>query len=68
MNPPLASLSGALTPVEAMPHWMQPVTQFNPIYHFSVIARGVMLKGSGFDTLWPNFPSRLPFSPLSWSR
>ncbi|HEX4231113.1 MAG TPA: ABC transporter permease [Bryobacteraceae bacterium] len=55
VNPPLASLSGALTPVEAMPHWMQPFTRFNPIYHFSVIARGVMLKGSGFDTLWPNF-------------
>jgi ABC-2 type transport system permease protein len=55
VNPPLASLSGALTPVEAMPHWMQPFTKFNPIYHFGVIARGVMLKGSGFDTLWPNF-------------
>ncbi|HEX4808281.1 MAG TPA: ABC transporter permease [Bryobacteraceae bacterium] len=55
VNPPLASLSGALTPVEAMPHGMQPLTQVNPIYHFSVIARGVMLKGSGLDTLWPNF-------------
>ena len=26
VNPPLASLSGALTPVEAMPHWLQPLT------------------------------------------
>lgn len=55
VNPPLSSLSGALTPVEAMPHWMQPFTRFNPIYHFGVIARAVMLKGSGLDTLWPNF-------------
>lgn len=55
VNPPLSSLSGALTPVESMPHWMQPVTRVNPIYHFGVIARGVLLKGSGFDTLWPNF-------------
>jgi ABC-2 type transport system permease protein len=55
VNPPLASLSGALTPVEAMPHWMQPFTRFNPIYHFGVIARAVMLKGSGLETLWPNF-------------
>jgi len=55
VNPPLSSLSGALTPVEAMPYWMQPFTRFNPIYHFGVIARAVMLKGSGFDTLWPNF-------------
>lgn len=55
VNPPLSSLSGALTPVEAMPHWMQPLTQVNPIYHFSVIARGAMLKGTGMDTLWPHF-------------
>ena len=34
VNPPLASLSGALTPVEAMPHWMQPLTVLNPIRHF----------------------------------
>jgi ABC-2 type transport system permease protein len=55
VNPPMSSLSGALTPVEAMPHWMQPLTKFNPIYHFGVIARASMLKGSGIDTLWPNF-------------
>jgi ABC-2 type transport system permease protein len=55
VNPPLSSLSGALTPIEAMPHWMQPLTLLNPIRHFSVIARGVLLKGSGFETLWPNF-------------
>ena len=55
VNPPLSSLSGALTPIEAMPKWMQPLTQANPIRHFSVIARGVLLKGSGLDVLWPDF-------------
>ncbi len=55
INPPLAFLSGAVTPVEAMPAWLQPVAQLNPIYHFGVIARGSMLKGSGLETLWPNF-------------
>ena len=55
VNPPMVSLSGALTPMEAMLHWMQPLTTFNPIYHFGVIARASMLKGSGFETLWPNF-------------
>ena len=34
VNPPLTSLSGAFTPVEAMPKWLQPVAQFNPIQHF----------------------------------
>jgi ABC-2 type transport system permease protein len=62
VNPPMSSLSGALTPVEAMPHWMQPLTKFNPIYHFGVIARATMLKGSGFETLWPNFLALLTFT------
>lgn len=55
INPPLVSLSGALNPVEAMPTWLQPLTIINPIHHFAVIARGSMLKGSGLDSLWPNF-------------
>jgi ABC-2 type transport system permease protein len=55
INPPLVSLSGALNPVEAMPRWLQPLTVVNPIHHFATIARGSMLKGSGIDTLWPNF-------------
>jgi ABC-2 type transport system permease protein len=55
VNPPLTSLSGAFTPVEAMPKWLQPIAQFNPIQHFGMISRGAMLKGSGIGTLWPNF-------------
>ena len=47
--------SGALTPAEAMPDWLQPLVKINPIHHFSVIARSSMIKGSGFGTLWPNF-------------
>jgi ABC-2 type transport system permease protein len=62
INPPLATLSGALTPAEAMPHWLQPVTRFNPIYHFGVIARAAMLKGSGMDALWPHFLTLLAFT------
>jgi ABC-2 type transport system permease protein len=62
VNPPMSSLSGALTPIEAMPHWMQPLTKFNPIYHFGVIARASMLKGSGFETLWPNFLALFAFT------
>jgi ABC-2 type transport system permease protein len=62
INPPLSSLSGALNPVEAMPRWMQPLTIFNPIHHLATIARGGMLKGSGFATLWPNFLALLIFT------
>src|SRR5579871_1481465 len=62
VNPPLTSLSGAFTPVEAMPKWLQPDAQFNPIQHFGVISRGAMLKGSGMATLWPNFLALLAFT------
>lgn len=62
VNPPLASLSGALTPVEAMPHWLQPVTMFNPIRHFGIITRAALLKGSGIDTLWPNVLALVAFT------
>jgi ABC-2 type transport system permease protein len=62
VNPPLTSLSGAFTPVEAMPKWLQPMAQFNPIQHFGMISRGAMLKGSGIGTLWPNFLALLAFT------
>src|SRR5580658_2404319 len=62
INPPLATLSGALTPVEAMPRWMQPITLLNPIRHFGIITRGTMLKGSGIDVLWPNFLALIGFA------
>lgn len=62
VNPPLTSLSGAFTPVEAMPKWLQPIAQFNPIQHFGQISRGTMLKGSGVTTLWPNFLALAAFT------
>lgn len=62
VNPPLAVLSGALTPVEAMPAWLQPVTWLNPIRHFGIITRGTLLKGSGMDVLWPNFLALIAFT------
>jgi ABC-2 type transport system permease protein len=62
VNPPLASLSGALTPIEAMPHWMQPLTILNPIRHFGIVARSVLLKGSGIEAVWPNLLVLLAFT------
>ena len=62
VNPPIAMLAGATTPVEAMPHWLQPVTQLNPVYHFAVMARGVMLKGVGLEVLYPNLLALAAFA------
>jgi ABC-2 type transport system permease protein len=62
VNPPMASLSGALSPIEGMPHWMQPLTLFNPIAHFGIISRGVLLRGSGIETLWPHVLALMAFA------
>ena len=67
VNPPLASLSGALNPVEAMPRWLQPLTVLNPIHHFATIVRANMLKGSGLATLWPNFIALFAFTLVLFS-
>ncbi|HEY1977093.1 MAG TPA: ABC transporter permease [Candidatus Baltobacteraceae bacterium] len=55
LNPPLAALSGAFTPIEAMPKWLQPFTIPNPVANWAIIARGALIKGSPFDVLWQNF-------------
>ena len=62
VNPPLASLSGSLMPVEAMPKWLQPITWLNPLRHFGLIARGILVKQSGLAELWPNFLVLLIFT------
>jgi ABC-2 type transport system permease protein len=62
VNPPIAMLAGATTPVEAMPHWLQPVTNLNPVFHFAVLARGIMLKGVGLEVLYPNLLALAAFA------
>jgi ABC-2 type transport system permease protein len=54
VNPPLTALSGAFTPIEAMPKWIQPVALFNPIAHFAAIARDILVKGVGLDIVYPH--------------
>jgi drug efflux transport system permease protein len=62
VNPPLAVLSGALTPIDAMPKWVQPLTLLNPIRHFAEISRGVLVKGVGLEVVYPQVLSLLAFT------
>jgi ABC-2 type transport system permease protein len=55
VNPMLTTASGAVTPAEAVPRWLQPLVWINPIRDFSVIARSNMIKGTGFAGLWADF-------------
>ncbi len=60
--PPIALLSGATTPIEAMPYWLQPLTYLNPVRHFATISRGVLLKGVGLDVIYPNLLALIAFA------
>jgi ABC-2 type transport system permease protein len=44
---PAVLLSGIMTPVLAMPGWLQPVALVNPIRWYAEIMRGVLLRGAG---------------------
>jgi ABC-2 type transport system permease protein len=52
-NMPMITLSGFGTPIASMPPLLQKLSYANPLAHVMVILRGVYLKGSGFDVLWP---------------
>jgi len=51
---PFMMLSGFTFPIRSMPTAVQWFTYFNPMRYFLEVVRGIFLKGSGFDTLWPN--------------
>jgi ABC-2 type transport system permease protein len=51
VNAPVALVSGATTPLEAMPGWLERASALNPVRHFAAVARAVMLKGAGPDAV-----------------
>jgi ABC-2 type transport system permease protein len=52
---PMVYLSGFVFPIENMPSLIQALTIIVPLRYFLVIVRGIFLKGTGFDVLWPQF-------------
>jgi ABC-2 type transport system permease protein len=51
---PMIYLSGLIFPVENMPSIIQKATVVIPLKYYTHIIRGVFLKGSGLDVLWPD--------------
>jgi ABC-2 type transport system permease protein len=49
---PAILLSGVMTPIRAMPDWLQYVTLLNPVRYFAEVMRGVLMRGAGFGDLW----------------
>jgi len=50
---PMIYLSGLIFPIENMPQAIQYVTYAIPLRYYAEIIRGIFLRGSGIDVLWP---------------
>ncbi len=55
-------MSGLFTPIESMPEWAQFLTEFNPIKYYVEVMRMVMLKGSSFIDILPQFTKTLIYA------
>ncbi|MGH2707865.1 MAG: ABC transporter permease [Actinomycetota bacterium] len=40
-------MSGLFTPIDSMPHWVQVLSELNPVRHFVAISRAVLMQGAG---------------------
>ena len=56
---PMVLLSGFVFPIANMPWIIQLSTFVNPLRYYLVIIRGIFLKASGFDVLWPQMAALL---------
>lgn len=52
---PLQMLSGGTTPRESMPEVMQCLMLGAPNTHFVMLAQGILYRGAGMATVWPQF-------------
>jgi ABC-2 type transport system permease protein len=52
INIPLILLSGTVVPLDTMPWFLQTLSLVDPLRYYTLIARGVILKGAGLTILW----------------
>lgn len=64
--------SGFFTPIANMPRLIQHLTLLNPLRYFMATVRGIMMKGSSLDVLYPQVVAMLIFGvtifTFSWLR
>jgi ABC-2 type transport system permease protein len=54
-------LSGAATPLESIPQWLQNVMQFTPSTHYVAFVQLVLSRGAGIDIVWPELAALAAF-------
>ncbi|MGB3492739.1 MAG: ABC transporter permease [Elainellaceae cyanobacterium] len=62
LNIPIILLGGAVTSVNSMPLLFRWVAQVNPLYHYLVILRGILLKGTGLAVWWVHAIALITFA------
>jgi ABC-2 type transport system permease protein len=58
---PAFMLSGFAFPIRNMPLLVQGISYLNPLRYFMEIVRGLFLKGTGANVLWPQMAALLAF-------
>lgn len=64
---PSIYLSGLLFPIEGMPAGAQYLAAIIPLTYFLKIVRGIILKGVGFEYLWPSLVPLIIFGTVVFS-
>ncbi|MGX1101447.1 ABC transporter permease [Amorphus sp. MBR-141] len=54
---PMQMLSGAMTPRESMPGFIQDIMLGAPNTHFVLLAQAILFRGAGIGVVWPQFVS-----------
>ena len=55
-------ISGLFTNVDSMPDWAIIIARLNPVTYFVEVIRMIVLKGSGFEDIKPQFVKMLGFA------
>src|SRR5579871_769993 len=60
-------LSGFMFPFRGMPEWAQTIGNLLPLTYFNRLIRGILLKGNGWEALWPDVWPLLVFTAVVMS-
>ena len=61
---PTFMLSGFVFPISSMPDALQVITHLVPARYFLTALRAIVLKGVGFDVVWPELAALLMFATV----
>lgn len=62
INIPIILIGGAVTSVSSMSALFRGIAQINPLYHYLIILRGILLKGTGLGVWWQHAIAMILFA------